>query len=623
MSTIWSGQSIQLFAACRVSHNTDSGIQGNNRVTALIFLFLGLSPVWADDSGFRLVRDITVLNNVSPYVAKHSDDLILWHSLAPHSLKLARNLNRPLLVASGYLSCYWCHRMAEDTFSNPELAEFINRHFVPVIMDREVHVEEDRSLQSFMLETRGISGWPAAVIMTPHGYPVYGYTYTDPDSLMTSLQDFAANWERSASGISDSAYADSQQRRQHQLSGERPVKGLSSLDLLQRFLRQANAATDMTFGGFGMSTKFPFVPQMNMLVELSALNPDPELMAFIEITLSTMLDSAIIDAIEGGMFRYSETRTWNKPHFEQMLYNQALMSKLLLRASAVLGNDRYRVAGLEMLDHMVKNFKLDSGWYASSLSAVSAEGVDGGYYLWSYGQLEAVFGSDWRQRIEDRMPDDNYVLPAPLENATDVQMAILRHRSARPQERDEKPVLGWNGLALSAMAYGAALDDRFAGDARTLARLLIRETQRDSLPMIANDEEGQLSTLDTYVQVASGLLDWWQLTDDSEVFKRVLELLNESVVKFREQEYWIEAEALLPEAGMGTIAVPDRQLPSASGQWYRLAMLLRSVDPGLTGPLADTMQEMEEVQSSMMHEEAFYHPTYILARLLKDLSGQS
>jgi len=623
MPTIWSGPSIPPFVICRTSRNTDSGIWRKGLGTALVFLFLGLSTAHADDSGLPLVRDITVLNSISPYVAKHSDDLIFWHSLAPHSLKLARNLNRPLLVSSGYLSCYWCHRMAEDTFSNPELAEFINRHFVPVIMDREVHVEEDRSLQSFMQETRGISGWPAAVIMTPHGYPVFGYTYTDPDSLMTSLQEFVANWERSASGISDSAYADSQERRQNQLSGDRPVAGLSALDLLQRFLMQANAATDMTFGGFGMSTKFPFVPQMNMLAELSALNPDPEVMSFIEITLSTMLDSAIIDAIEGGVFRYSETRAWNKPHFEQMLYSQALMSKLLLRASAVLRNDRYRVAGLRMLDHMVKNFRLDSGWYASSLSAVSSDGVDGGYYLWSHRQLEEIFGSDWMERIEDRLPDEGYVLPAPLDNATDMQLTILRHRSARPQERDEKPVLSWNGLVLSAMAYGAALDDRFIGHARTLAKLLIRETQRDNLSVIANDEAAQLSTLETYVQVASGLLDWWQLTDDPEVLERVLELLNESVVKFREQEYWMEAEALLPEAGRGTIAVPDRQIPSASGQWYRLAMLMRSVDPELTGPLVETMEEMEEIQSSMMHEEAFYHATYILARLLKDLSGQS
>ena len=513
--------------------------------------------------------------------------------------------------------------MAEDTFSNPELAEFINHHFVPVVMDREVHVEEDRSLQSFMQETRGISGWPVAVIMTPQGYPVFGYTYTGPAALMTSLQDFIANWKLSASGISDSAYADSQVRRQNMLSGDRPVEGLPPLDLLQRFLVQANAATDMTFGGFGMGTKFPFVPQMNVLVELSALNPDPEIMAFIDITLNTMLDSAVTDPIEGGVFRYSETRAWSKPHFEQMLYNQALMSKLLLRASAVLRNDRYRAAGLKMLDHMVKNFKLDSGWYASSLSAVSSDGVDGGYYLWTQTQLEEVFGSDWMRRIEDRLPDEDSVLPAPLESVAETRMTILMHRSDRPRERDDKPVLGWNGLVLSAMAYGAALDDRFIGDAQTLAKLLIQETQRDNLSVIAGDEKAQSSTLETYVQVAGGLLDWWQLADDPEVFDRVLELLNESVVKFREREYWTEAETLLPEAGMGTVAVPDRQIPSASGQWYRLAMLMRSVDPELTEALAETMQEMETIQSSVMHEEAFYHATYILARVLKDLSGRS
>ncbi len=623
MSTIWSGQSIQLSKTCKANPNADSRFGWVQLIATLILFCLGFSVAQAKDVEPGLERDYTVRNNISPYVAKHSDDLILWQSLAPQALQLARNLNRPLLISSGYLSCYWCYRMAEDTFSNPKLADFINHRFIPIIMDREVHVEEDRSLQSFMQETRSVAGWPVAVILTPDGYPIFGYTYTDPDSMLKSLEEFIDHWERSALDISDSAYADSRKRRESRLSEDRPAAGLSSLDLLQRFLVQANAATDMTFGGFGLSAKFPFAPQMNMLIELSHLNPEPQIETFIEITLNTMLNSALIDPIEGGVFRYSETRAWDKPHFEQMLYNQALLSKLLLRASVVFQNDRYQQAGLNMLDHVVSNFKLSSGWYASSLSAVSSEGLDGGYYLWTSSELEEVLGSDWMELIEDRMPDEPHVLPSPLSNATDVQMRLRNYRNSRPQDRDDKPVLAWNGLVLSALAYGSALHDRFIDDAQTLAKLLLRETERENLPVIAEDEKEQLSTLETYVLVASGLLDWWQLTDDPEVFERVLELLNESVLKFRQQGNWVEAQALLPEAGMSVVAVPDRQIPSASGEWYRLAMLLSSVDLHMAGSLAQTMQEMETMQSTQMHAEAFYHATFILARLLKDMSSRS
>ncbi|MCY4050815.1 MAG: DUF255 domain-containing protein [Gammaproteobacteria bacterium] len=623
MSIIWSGQSIQPFKICKPNPNTESRFEGIRLIVFLILVFLGFSVVQADNDEPRLVRDETVLNNISPYVAKHSDDLILWQSLTPQVLQLAQNLNRPLFISSGYLACYWCHRMAEDTFSDPRLADFINDQFVPVVMDREVHVEEDRSLQSFMQKTRNVSGWPVAVILTPDGYPIFGYTYIDPDSMRTSLREFIDHWKKSALDISKSAYADSQKRHQTQLSDTRPVAGLSSLDLLQQFLVQANAATDMTYGGFGFSAKFPFVPQMNTLVELSHLNPEPQVKKFIEITLNSMLDSAVIDPIEGGLFRYSETRTWDKPHFEQMLYNQALMSKLLLRASVVFKNDRYQKAGLEMLDHMVANFKLDNGWYASSLSAVSLDGRDGGYYLWTPGELEEVLGVDWMELVENRLSDKTYILPAPHRSATDVKMSILNHRNFRPQERDDKPVLGWNGLVLSAMAYGAALNDRFIDDAQTLVKLLLLETERDNLPVIAGDEKAQLSTLETYVMVASGLFDWWQITNDPEVFKRVVELLNQSMLKFRQQGQWVEAQSLLPEAGMSTLAVPDRQIPSASGEWYRLAMLMRSVDLELTKSLAETMQKMETMQSTKMHMEAFYHATFILARLLKDISSQT
>ena len=623
MSITWRGQSIQPFAICRASRNIDSSKPAWLLGIVLTLFFLGLCAVRADGPQLPLARDASLGNNVSPYVTKYANDLIFWHALTPQSLELARKLNRPLLMSSGYLSCYWCHRMAEDTFSNPALAKFINDHFLPVIMDREVHIEEDRSLQSFMQDTQGISGWPAVVIMTPLGYPVFGYTYTDPDSLKSSLHEFIDNWNRSASNIADSAYIDSQERRKNRSQGDAPIEGLSSLELLQLFLVQANAATDFVYGGFGADAKFPFVPQMNTLIELSALNPDAEVMGFIRLTLNSMLDSALIDPIEGGVFRYSETRAWNKPHFEQMLYNQALVSKMLLRASAVLKNERYREAGLDMLDHIVQNFKLDSGWYASSLSAVSPDGVDGGYYLWNSEQLENVLGADWMESVENRLPDEQYILPAPIAEAPGVLMSLLEHRNVRPRQRDDKPVLSWNGLVLSTMAYGAALDDRFVDEAEALANLLMREVGNDSLSMIAGDHETGLSALGTHVRLAGGLFDWWQVSGDPDVLARAVDMLIESAGRFREQGRWMEAEALLPEAGMGTIAIPDRQIPSASGQWYRLAVLMRSVDPELTEPVAETMREMEVVQSQAMRDEAFYHATFILARLLKRLSEQS
>lgn len=620
MFITWNGQSIKPFAICRINRNLQSCIRAFLLSSVLVLVNLGYPVGRSDSSQLELVRDPTVENSVSPYVAKHFDDLILWQSLAPRSLELARRLDRPLLISSGYLSCYWCHRMTEDTFSNPELAEFINDHFVPVIMDREVHVEEDRTLQLFMQDTHGISGWPVTVIMIPRGYPVFGYSYTDPKSLKSSLSEFMTNWNRSAHDITESAIRDSQIRHSNRSSKEVPIQGLPSLDLLQRFLIQANAATDMTYGGFGMNAKFPFVPQMNILVELSALNPDPEVMAFIETTLDAMLDSAIIDPIEGGMFRYSETRSWDKPHFEQMLYSQALMSKLLLRASSVLKNDRYREDGLRMLDHIVKNFKMDNGWYASSLSALSTDGIDGGYYFWHPSQLEETLGDDWMFNVEDRLPSEKSILPAPLAGDEEVRKSLLQRRSVRPQIRDNKPVLSWNGLVLSAMAYGAALDDRFVDHAQALANLLIQEAWADGLSTVAGGQGMQSSTLETYILVASGLFDWWQLSNNPSVYHQVLGLLTESLVKFRQGDHWMEAEALLPEAGQRIIAIPDRQIPSASGEWYRLAMLMRSIDPESAKPLAETMHRMEVVQSPMMHDEAFYHATFILARLLRELS---
>ncbi|MXZ81407.1 MAG: thioredoxin domain-containing protein [Gammaproteobacteria bacterium] len=621
MSTIWSGPSRRPSATWPGSRLT-----GCSRLRSLLFTIpILLFPVGvpAQDTPHRLAPDPALEYNVSPYVAKHSGEPIFWRSLEPESFELARTLGRPVLISSGYLSCYWCHRMAKDSFADPDLAEYVNTHFVPVVMDREVHVEEDRSLQDFMQETRGISGWPATVILTPEGYPVFGYAYTDPTSMRTSLAEFIEAWSRSPSVLSDSARADSERRRNDRSSRDMPVEGLRTLDLLLGFLEQTNAASDPEFGGFGSAAKFPFVPQMAALVELSALNPDPGVMTFIAATLDAMLDSAIVDPIEGGVFRYSETRSWDTPHFEQMLYSQALVGRLFLRASAVLASDRYRDAGFRVLDHMARSFRLENGWYASSLSSVSEDGIDGGYYLWTPEELREVLGPDWKEKVDDRLPGRAAILAAPASGANGVRSALLERRTSRERIRDDKPVLGWNGLVLSAMAYGAALDSRFVRYAEELARQAMLETRDLAAPVVAGDGGKEMSTLESYVQVAGGLIDWWQLSGDRDVLERVRDLLAESLSRFRENGRWMEARALLPEAGMARIAIADRQISSPSGEWYRLAAMLLAVDPGMADPLRRTVEEMEAVQSRLMREEAFYHATFILARLMRSMAERS
>ena len=557
----------------------------------------------------------------SPYLSSHAGDLVKWRTLTNETLTDSRQSARPIFLTSGYHACYWCYRLKKDTFSNPELAELLNSKFTPVIIDREVHTAEDTFLQNSMRDTLGITGWPLMVILTPDAAPIYGYSYTRPRALMDSLETFLPTWETASGTIIADAQRQIKQLNES-VSNNNQTGNITTAQLLKSLLSQANTAADQDYGGFGLDEKYPWVPQMLALIDLMEINPQPTIIEFIAKTAHAIRQGAITDQLSGGVFRYATSRDWGTPHYEQMLYTQALVTKLFARTARLTGDKALGIAALRSAYAMTSNFKLENDWYRASRSAVSAEGEDGGYYLWSKEELRDVLGDNWDEMVADLGSGTSQILPGfPGENSAEAAKLLKAARDRRTQVTDNKVILGWNGLVLSGLASVAGLDKALYPAANILAENLLKIGSRSHLGILVSSSEKSADTsLETYVYVAGGLLDWWQLTNDDRYAEVGTALLIRAHSLFYRAGLWEASVQPLIGPSLGRIHIPDSQLPSPSGEWMRLTQLAAYSNSAESSELGKIAAAVATSPGSIAEaDEAFFHATTIATKVVRTL----
>ena len=575
-----------------------------------------------------LSNNVTFANNTSldqsasPYLQGHSKDPIKWQQLTRQSLQDAKKTNQPIFITSGYQACYWCHRLKQDTFQNKLLAEKININFIPIIIDREIHTAEDNFLQEFMRTVMNTEGWPIMVILTPDGHPIFGYSYTDPQTLNRSLDTFLEYWRNDSATIIDDA-----KRSTHQLANANADEAKLLTDMttgvfLKAFLDQASAAADRQHGGFGDNEKYPWAPQLLALVDLMQINPQPEVLAFISGTLDSMLQSALFYQVDHSVFRYSTTPDWRAPHFEQMLYTQALMIKLLTRVSHLTGHMRYGEAAARTARSMIENFQLSDGWFRSARAAVSPNNEDGGNYLWSRSELAELLGNNWEEEISDIGSGSEKILPRFTGSNNQHTRSLMREaQRKRINVTDDKPLTAWNGLALSALTGAVAFDQTMLAETKLFAEQLLDLARKKPLAYIANDGDRITpADLATAVYLAGGLIDWWQLIADDRFAVQAVKLLSDAFDLFYDNGNWKLADNKLLGPSVGSPALPDNQLPSPSGEWLRLSQLMWLADNENHATLAPMIaQATKSSTSTAMQQQAFFHGTTIAAKVVGDL----
>jgi len=384
-------------------------------------------------------------HETSPYLRQHAGNPVDWYAWGADALERARAEDRPILLSIGYSACHWCHVMERESFEDDATAALMNEHFVNVKVDREERPDLDAVYMDAVVALSGGGGWPMTVFLTPAGEPFFGGTYYPPEprhglpAFRQVLLAVAEAWRERRGDVVRSAG----DLVEHLRRGAEPPS--SAEPLTAAVADGAQLALGRVFdpvnGGFGGAPKFPPAPVLEFL-----LRRGEETMT--RTTLDAMARGGFYDLVGGGFHRYSVDAGWLVPHFEKMLYDNALLAPIYLEAGRRLGDERYRRVGEQTIDYMLRELRLPGGGFASAQDA-DTDGVEGLTFTWAPGEGAPA-------ELLQPFEHGRFVLRGELDEETRARLFEIRERRPKP-ERDDKAIASWNGLALAALALGARL----------------------------------------------------------------------------------------------------------------------------------------------------------------------
>ncbi len=565
----------------------------------------------------------------SPYLLQHADNPVHWHEWGPEALNKAKTENKPIFLSVGYSSCHWCHVMAHESFANEAVAAIMNENFINIKVDREEHPEIDEIYMTAVQALTGSGGWPLSVWLTPDLKPFFGGTYFPPEdyhgrpSFRRVLLSLAEAWKDQQGKIVESA-EDISRRIQQSMKIQADGEQLTP-QLLEEGFNLARRSFDVRHGGFGPAPKFPHAMELSFLLRFCQRESQPEALEMVEKSLQGMAAGGIYDHLGGGFHRYSTDERWLVPHFEKMLYDQALLVRAYAEAYLLTRKPIYRNIVKETLDYVLTRMTDQNGGFFSAEDADS-EGKEGAYYVWAWKELQSALGADADifSKAYGASPEGNWedanILYRPrewhyiakefnlAEDAFDAKMQDCRTRLLQLREKrippllDDKVLTDWNGLMLSAFALGYRLseDQKYLLAAEKTARFLKVNLYREGV-LLHSYRQGQAKQegfLSDYAFLISGLLDLYQLTFSLEWFDWAKELLEKSLMAFADAEggFYYTAEAQ-PDLIARSKNPFDNATPSANSVMIR--NLLRFAN--ITDDQVYHRQAMQALQSFAGH----------------------
>ena len=441
-----------------------------------------------------LIRDEDPLH-LSPYLAQHRENPVAWWSWSPDAVEEARRRDVPVLVSVGYSACHWCHVMAHESFEDPEVGSFLDAHFVSIKVDREERPDVDAVYMDAVQAMTGRGGWPMTVFCLPDGRPFFAGTYFPKHSQGNHLgfAELCARidelWHTRRDDLIEQAASVTEAIAE---GAQIPVSaGAPELASLADASRALLTQLDRTDGGFGRAPKFPQTMAIDTLLRHAVRTDDAEALAGALLSLDAMASGGIYDHLGGGFARYATDSRWLIPHFEKMLYDQALLARVHLHAWQATGEPRHRQVLDETIGYVLRELRHPLGGFFAAEDADS-EGVEGRFYVWTIGEVRAAAGDDADAAIEwygvteqgnwehtnilERPVRGDLLRPEAVERARDA-MFRARERRVRPG-LDTKVILEWNALMLATLAEAAAAtgEQEWLDAAVTNARFL-----RDSM----------------------------------------------------------------------------------------------------------------------------------------------
>jgi uncharacterized protein len=574
----------------------------------------------------------------SPYLLQHAANPVDWYPWGEEALEKARSENKPIFLSIGYSACHWCHVMEHESFENPQIAALMNDHFVNIKVDREERPDLDQIYMSAVMAMTGHGGWPMSVFLTPSCKPFFGGTYFPPtDSRGMAgfprvLQSVHQAWSERREEITESAAEMTEQLRAFGTI----TKGAGPLDfkLLDQAARTLMRNFDPAHGGFGSAPKFPHPMDLRVLLRHHLRTHNEQALHVVRHTLDKMARGGIYDHLGGGFARYSTDERWLAPHFEKMLYDNALLSSGYLESFQLTRDAGSGQVAREIMDYVLVRMTGAHGAFHSTEDADS-EGVEGKYYVWSLAEITELLGADRSKTfcyvyditVSGNWEDHNIInLPRPIDQCAkllardqgelEADLAASRAILLAAREKrvapamDTKVLVSWNGLMIAALALGGRIlaDERYLLAAGRAASFILDQMRRRDGRLLHTYKDGQAKLdayLDDYAGFIDGLTRLYESTGEPRWIESALELAAIMIDEFADAEqggFFFTGrrhEALIARQK----DIHDNATPSGNGL-AATALLRMGALTGRADLTASGKQALEAIQTVLEREPA-------------------
>jgi uncharacterized protein YyaL (SSP411 family) len=511
-----------------------------------------------------------LIKEASPYLLQHAHNPVDWYPWSAQAFERARKENKPVFLSIGYSTCHWCHVMAEESFQNEHIAEILNAHFISIKVDREERPDLDEVYMSAVQAIAGSGGWPLSVFLSPEAKPFYGGTYFPPkdtagrpgfEKVLLLIRDA---WVNRRGELIDSADNITKMLSKSMVRKELSQLPTAGAHLIDEAFAHIEIEFDSEYGGFGSGPKFPSPCYLSFLLCCWWRTGNEKALKMVTKTLDCMMAGGIYDHIGGGFHRYATDRRWLMPHFEKMLYDQALISRCYLQAWQITKNPGYAAVVAETLDYVLRDMRDKSGGFYSAEDADS-EGREGTFYLWTPEEVEQVLVADdggifnryytitdegnfeGKNILSRRIPIDelNRLSERDIELINQAvsrgkpKLLARRNERIRPG-RDEKIIVGWNGLMIESLARaGAAMQQQRYVDAAGGTANFIFDTLLQNGRLMHYWREGKViekGYLDDYAALIAAMIALYEATFDAGWLAFATELADRMIELFEDKE---------------------------------------------------------------------------------------
>ncbi|MCH7684755.1 MAG: thioredoxin domain-containing protein, partial [Gemmatimonadetes bacterium] len=506
-----------------------------------------------------------LVGETSPYLLQHAHNPVNWLPWGEEALARARDEQRLILLSIGYSACHWCHVMERESFENEAIARLMNEHFVSIKVDREERPDlDDIYMAATLAMNHGRGGWPMTLFLTPDLEPVFAGTYFPPEDrhgqpgFPSLLRRIARAWDEDRKGMENGAARLVAHLKTQRQGGDSLSVGESELKLA---LSQYEADFDATFGGFGPAPKFPPATGLSLLMRIHRRFDEPHALHMVCKTLDAMARGGMYDQIGGGFSRYATDPQWLVPHFEKMLYDNALLASAYIEAFQVTGQLYYRRIASETLDYILREMTAAEGGFYSATDADS-EGIEGRFFVWTPDEIESVLGVEGA-KVFNAFYDITEVgnwegksIPNTPRPVADVALQLgedpdaLQRRLDELREKvyqarlervkpglDDKVITAWNGMMISALAHGGRVfrERRYLDAARRAADFLLDSLVRQDGGLFRTYRNGKAhlnAYLEDYSFLSEALVDLYEAVGEARYLKEAERLLDRTVNDF-------------------------------------------------------------------------------------------